>query len=49
MKEMSEYDLDSEIINVPGEMTAGAEHDEFLVNNDKLNEIILNLFYKIED
>ena len=28
---------------------AGAEHDEFLVNNDKLNEIILNLFYKIED
>ena len=31
---MSEYDLDSEIINVPG-MTAGAEHDEFLVNNDK--------------
>ena len=32
-----------------GEMTAGAEHDEFLVNNDKLNEIILNLFYKIED
>ena len=49
LKEMSEYDLDSEIINVPGEMTAGAEHDEFLVNNDKLNEIILNLFYKIED
>ena len=49
LKEMSEYDLDSEIINVPGEMTGGAEHDEFLVNNDKLNEIILNLFYKIED
>ena len=49
LKELSEYDLDSEIINVPGEMTGGAEHDEFLVNNDKLNEIILNLFYKIED
>ena len=48
MKELASYDLNEEFIKVPGESRKGAEHDEYTVNYDMLNELLVKLFY-IED
>ena len=46
MKELASYDLDEEFIKVPGESRKGTEHDEYVVNYDMLNELLVKLFYK---
>lgn len=46
MKEMTEYQMDPEVIKVPGTVVAGEEHDEYVVDDEKLMEICINLFYK---
>ena len=48
MKELASYDLNEEFIKVPGESRKGAEHDEYTVIYDMLNELLVKLFY-IED
>lgn len=48
MKELASYDLNEEFIKVPGESRKGEEHDEYTVNYDMLNELLVKLFY-IED
>ena len=49
MKKLSEYEFKDEIVTLPGEMTSGAEHDEFVLDDEKTYEIVLNLFYKKVD
>lgn len=49
IQRLSEYEFLPEIIALPGEMQAGAEHDEFLINDEKLYELVLKLFYKPVD
>lgn len=46
IKHLSDYNYTEEIVRVPGEVVEGAEHDEFIVNDEKLYEIIIELFYK---
>ena len=46
---MSEYEFQPEIITLPGEMQAGAEHDEYVIDDEKLYELVLKLFYKSVD
>lgn len=46
LKSLASYDLEDEPEIVPGEITAGAEHDEYLVDYDKLKELVIKLFYK---
>lgn len=46
IKKLSDYSYTEEIIQVPGEVIEGVDHDEFVVNEEKLYEIILELFYK---
>ena len=47
VNELAEYGLASEdIYEVPGEVQAGAEHDEFIVNEDELYEMVINMFYR---
>lgn len=44
---LGEYELDTNnIYVVPGEVVAGAEHDEFYVNDDELQEILIKMLYK---
>lgn len=45
--ELAEYGLASEdIYTVPGEVQAGAEHDEFIINEEELYEMVINMFYR---
>lgn len=46
MEKLSKYDVKDEILKIPGEIREGDEHDEFIVNEEELYKIILNLFYK---
>lgn len=46
MKKLSEYEFEDEIVILPGEMTSGPEHDEYILDDEKTYEIILKLFYK---
>lgn len=46
LKALSDYDMSEESLKVPGQETAGAEHDEFYVNDEELQKLILKLFYK---
>ena len=41
--------LTDETEMVPGEVVEGYEHDEFYVDDEKLYEIIMKLFYKPVD
>lgn len=43
---LSEYTMDDNIQIVPGEVQAGEKHDEFIVDGEKLKEIIVKLLYK---
>lgn len=45
MEKTASYDMNPEILKVPGEVRAGAEHDEFHVDNAGLQEMIINIFY----
>lgn len=47
LKTLAQYDLDMEAaLKVPGEVREGEYHDEFHVDNEKMHELILELFYK---
>lgn len=45
IKELADYDLDETFIKVPGETQAGAEHDEYIVNDDELMNLLIKMFY----
>ena len=42
---MTHYEYSGEVLSLPGENVEGALHDEFYVDEDKLTELILDLFY----
>jgi LCP family protein required for cell wall assembly len=42
---MTRYEYSGDVLNLPGENVEGAIHDEFYVDEDKLTELILDLFY----
>lgn len=46
LKALSDYEMKEEALSVPGEEVAGAEHDEFYVNDEELQKLILKVFYK---
>lgn len=46
MERLSEYTMDDNIQMVPGEIQAGELHDEFIVDGEKLKEIVINSLYK---
>lgn len=46
---LSKFQMAEDIWQVPGDVQAGEEHDEFIVDSAKLKEIILKLFYKSEN
>lgn len=47
INELAEYGLSTkDIYTVPGEVQAGTEHDEFIVNEDELYELVINMFYR---
>lgn len=47
VNELAEYGLAAQdIITIPGEVQAGTEHDEFIVNDDELYEMVINMFYR---
>lgn len=48
-KKLAEFEQVGEITSVPGEVQRGDEHDEFIVDNEKLKELVLELFYKSKE
>ena len=46
LEKIASYDMNPEILKVPGEVQAGEEHDEFHVDDASLQEMIINIFYK---
>lgn len=46
LEKISSYDMDPQILKVPGEVQAGAEHDEFHVDDAELQELIIRIFYR---
>ena len=46
LEKIASYDMNPEILKVPGEVRAGEEHDEFHVDDASLQEMIVNIFYK---
>lgn len=49
MEKLSSYSMDPEILTVPGEVRAGEEHDEFYVDDEALQKMIIEIFYKEAD
>lgn len=49
MEQLANYTMLEEAIIVPGEVREGDKHDEFIVDNEKLKEIIIKLFYKLKN
>lgn len=46
LEKISSYDMDPQILKVPGEVQAGVEHDEFHVDDAELQELIIRIFYR---
>ncbi len=46
MEKISSYIIEPEILSVPGEVVAGEEHDEFYVDDDELQKMIVDVFYE---
>lgn len=46
MKALSEYQMDDEIEKVPGEVQEGEEHDEYIIDDERLYELMIKTFYK---
>ena len=46
LEKVASYDMNPEILNVPVDVRAGEEHDEFHVDDASLQEMIVNIFYK---
>ena len=46
MKKLSEYQVEEPMQKVPGETMEGEEHDEYIVDDAALYEMILDVFYE---
>lgn len=46
MKSLSEYDIDTDTLEVPGEVILKDGHAQFIIDNEALRKIILKTFYK---
>lgn len=46
MKKLSEYQVEEPMQKVPGETMEGEEHDEYIVDDAALYEMILDIFYE---
>ena len=46
MKALSDYEIDPETVNIPGEVILKDGHAQFIVDNEGLRNIILKMFYK---
>ena len=46
MKALSDYEIDPETVNIPGEVILKDGHAQFIVDNEKLQKIVLKMFYK---
>lgn len=46
MKALADYKMTDSIEKVPGEVQAGEEHDEYMVDDEKLQELLIKMFYK---
>ena len=46
MKSLSEYDIDTNTLDVPGEVILKDGHAQFIIANEALRKIILKTFYK---
>lgn len=44
--DLSEYEISDEILNVPGEVILKDGHAQYIVDNKKLRDIVLKMFYK---
>lgn len=42
---LAHYEYSKEVLSIPGENVEGELHDEFYIDDDKLTELILDLFY----
>ncbi len=45
MQEMTQYSISGEIIKVPGETVEGEKHDEYIIDEAALQELIIKTFY----
>lgn len=45
MKKLSSYELEEPMYQVPGQSVAGEEHDEYLIDEEGLQKLIVDLFY----
>ncbi|MDD3404441.1 MAG: LCP family protein [Hespellia sp.] len=46
LKGLASYDVIEDVEIVPGEVKAGAEHDEYWVDSEKTHDLVMKLFYK---
>lgn len=46
LKEISEYEINTEMQRVPGEIIEKDGHAQYIVDNGQLQELIIKLFYK---
>lgn len=46
VEKISSYIIEPEILSVPGKVVAGEEHDEFYVDDDELQKMIVDVFYE---
>ena len=46
MKSLAEYDIDTNTLDIPGEVILKDGHAQFIVDNEALRKIILKTFYK---
>lgn len=46
VERMKSYQMHEQIEKIPGEIKSGGEHDEFVIDNEKLQDLIIKLFYK---
>ena len=49
MKELSKYSLDASYVKVPGETVAGEHHDEYVVDEEKLSRLLVDILYTQEN
>lgn len=45
LEELSQYEMTEPIEVVPGKVQEGEKHDEFIVDNDELQKLVIKLFY----
>ena len=48
LEKMINYEFEGKVEKVPGTVQKGEKYDEFIVNNEKLKEKVINMFYKHE-